>query len=246
MNLSLFQAATGMSASARWQEITAENLAASQVPGYKRQEITFEPMISGYTPAGSEVGPHYVAPRSSVHTDFTAGGFRTTGVDTDLAIDGDGFFAVQLPSGEVAYTRDGEFHRTPGGQLVTKQGYPLLGDNGPVQIDPNTAQMFINPSGEISQGTDQRGKIRIVGINDPSGLTPTGGGLYLATGKGVQETALANPVVRQGYLELSNSNPVAEMTHLISSMRMFEMNQRVIQSQDERLGKTITELSPQG
>jgi flagellar basal-body rod protein FlgF len=243
MNLSLFQAASGMNASMRWQEVTAENLAAGQVPGYKRQDVSFAPFAAGLVPVPTTGDTRYVMPKASSQTDFSQAGLRGTQVDTDVAIDGAGFFAVQLPSGEVGYTRDGEFRRTPDGRLLTKQGFPVMGDNGPIQLDPNNAKLFISPTGEISQGTEQRGKIRIVEFNDPSLLTPIGGGQYVSQNPGLQARDADKPSVRQGYLELGNANPVAEMTHLISSLRMFEMNQKVAQSQDERLGKTITELA---
>mgnify|MGYP001018560294 CR=1 FL=1 len=243
MNLSLFQAASGMNASMRWQEVTAENLAAGQVPGYKRQEVSFAPFAAGLVPVPTTADTRYVMPKATTETDFTPGGFRGTQVDTDLAIDGHGFFAVQLPSGEIGYTRDGEFHRTPDGRLLTKQGFPVMGDNGPVQIDPKDARLFISSTGEITQGTEAHGKIRIVEFNDPSKLTPIGGGQFIAQHPDLNSRDVATPSVRQGYLELGNANPVGEMTHLISSLRMFEMNQKVAQSQDERLGKTITELA---
>lgn len=232
-----------MNASARWQEIAAENMAASQVPGYKRQEISFEPMMAGVIPVPSTGATNYVMPAGRVSTDFSPAGLRPTQVDTDVAIDGDGFFAVQLPSGEVGYTRDGEFRRSSSGQLLTKQGFPVLGDSGPVQLDQGNPKLFISPTGEINQGGEAHGKLRIVKFDDPSKLTPTGAGLFVATDPQIKSADVAMPSVRQGYLELSNTNSVAEMTHLIESLRMFEMNQRVIQSQDERLGKAISELT---
>lgn len=246
MNLSMFQAASGMDASARWQEVTAENLAAGQVPGFKRQEVAFEPFIVGMMPGASGSTLRQIQPQATVKTDFSPSGLRSTGVETDVALDGQGFFAVQLPSGAVAYTRDGEFHRTPAGDLVTKSGYKVLGETGPIQLDPDIAEMAISPSGEISQKSGVVGNLRIVGFSDPNKLTPIGGGLFVSNAPGLKPVAVPDPSVRQGFLELSNSNPVAEMTRLVSSLRMFEMNQRVIQSQDERLGRTISELAPQG
>ncbi len=243
MNVSLFQAASGMNASARWQEITAENLAASQVPGYKRQSISIEPFATALTSASSAEGAGRTMPNTRIQTDFSPAGLRATSVDTDLAIDGDGFFAVQLPSGDVAYTRDGEFHRTPAGQLVSKQGFPILGDSGPIQLDPNNPELFISSTGEITQGSEAHGKVKVVKFSDPSMLTPIGAGQFTAQNPGLKSEEMGSPSLRQGYLELANTNSVAEMTQMISSMRMFEMNQRIIQSQDERMGRTITELA---
>jgi flagellar basal-body rod protein FlgF len=237
-----------MNATARWQEIIAENMATAQVPGYKRQDVKFETIPAGQVPVGSVKGTgstEYVMPRAVVGTDFQPAGFRATGVETDLALDGQGFFAVQLPDGNVGYTRDGEFHRTPAGGLVTKEGFAVLGDNGPIQLDANNPRLFISLNGDITQGQDQRGKIRVVNFSDPTKLTATGAGYYTNTDPTMKETEMANAVMRQGFLELSNANTVAEMTHMINALRMFEMNQKVVQSQDERMGKTITELTGQ-
>ena len=232
-----------MNASARWQEITAENLAASQVPGFKRQQISFEPVMAGAMPVPSTGVSNYVMPSSRVSTDFSPGGLRSTQVDTDVGIDGDGFFAVQLPSGEVGYTRDGEFHRSTSGQLLTKEGFAVLGDSGPVQLDPNNPKLFISPSGDISQGGEPKGKLRIMKFDDPSRLTPSGAGLFVASDPKIKSADVTTPSLRQGFLELSNTNSVGEMAHMIESLRMFEANQRIIQSQDERMGKAISELT---
>ncbi|HAM70730.1 MAG TPA: hypothetical protein DCM86_03715 [Verrucomicrobiales bacterium] len=243
MNVSLFQAAAGMNASSRWQEIIAQNMAAGQAPGYKRQDANFESIAAGLIPVASAGGSHYVLPRVTSTTNFAPGALRSTGGNTDLAIDGGGFFAVQLPSGDVGYTRDGEFHRNASGQLVTKNGYAVLGDNGPIQLDANGPDVTISNTGEITQGLDQRGKIRIVEFSDTQLLTDAGGGFFLAKNPALKTADAASPSIRQGFLELANGNSVSEMAQMVSSLRMFEMNQRVVQSQDERMGKTISELT---
>jgi flagellar basal-body rod protein FlgF len=160
-----------------------------------------------------------------------------------LAIDGPGFFEVQIPGGATGYTRDGEFKINAQGELVTKQGYLVLGDGGPIQVDPNHSTTFsVAPDGTVSQGAEIRGKLNLVSFNDPNLLTPAGGGMFLAKNPTLQQVADDKSTVRQGFLEASNTSPVLEMANMISVMRAYEANQRVIQMQDDRMGRAISEL----
>jgi flagellar basal body rod protein FlgG len=245
MNVSLYQAAAAMNANARWQEVISENLSSSSIPGYKKQDLSFSAIQSGLMDTG-EIEQTFQKslplPAVAGLTNFTPGQLAPSGNPTDVGIEGRGFFEVQLPNGATAYTRDGEFQLNSQGQLVNKQGYPVLGESGPIQFDPSSsAPIQIAASGEITQGGDERGKLKIVDFQDPQLLTTIGGGCFLA-----QDAALvpipANGTVRQAFLEASNATPSGEMVNLISSMRMFEANQRVIQTHDEHMGKIITEL----
>src|ERR1051325_2598780 len=139
MNISLYQAAAALNANARWQDSIAENLASSGVPGFKKSELSFSANQAGLMPANALTGvsQHYVLPTTGSTVDFGQGQMRFTGVKSDAAIEGPGFFEVQLPSGDTAYTRDGEFQFNAQGQLVTKQGYAVISDGGPIQIDLN-------------------------------------------------------------------------------------------------------------
>ena len=232
-----------MNATSRWQEAVSENLAASEVPGFKRQDVSFESVAVGMNPVGGTNALGDVQPRASSSTDFSSGGLRLTNIKTDMAVDGSGFFAVQLPSGDVGYTRDGEFHRSPSGALVTKQGYPVLGEGGPIQLNANDPDFNVASNGDVSQANGTIGKIRVVDFNDPKLLTPVGGGNFVAQNSALQTRDVETPAVRQGYLELANTSSVAEMAHMMTALRMFEMNQKVAQTQDERMGKMITELT---
>src|SRR5688572_22086111 len=114
MNVSLYQAASALSAMDRWQETIAENLASSSVPGFKKQDFSFAAVQAGLHGAhgSSTSGATHAVQMSGgqASTNFQPGEFRVTNVKTDVAIDGRGFFEVQLPNGSAAYTRDGEFH----------------------------------------------------------------------------------------------------------------------------------------
>ena len=246
MNVSLYQAAAAMNAQMRWQEMITENLAAGTVPGFRKQEISFSDVaaasplgMNGTTPAS------FLIPVATTTTNFQQGEMRPTGDSTDLAIDGPGFFEVQMPNGETAYTRDGEFQLNAKGQLSTKEGYLVLGDAGPVRFDPNNAASFtVSANGQITQGGNQIGRLHLVEFSNPNQLTSTANGYLLADQPGAAPVpAGSQTTVHQGFLEAPNSSPTSEMGSLINAMRIFEANQKVLQTQDDRMGRVISDLS---
>lgn len=241
MNVSLYQAAAAMNANARWQEHISENLSATAIPGFKRQDLSFSALQAGLgTRAPQGQGP-LPLPTSAAHVDFTPGELTPTGNATDFALAGPGFFEVQLPTGGAAYTRDGEFKISPEGQLVTKQGYPVMGVAGPLRIEAAAGPVQVSPAGEISQGGLSRGTLKIAQCAQPQLLTRAGAGYFLAQHPEAVMTE-GDGHVRQGCLEAANTSAMSEMVNLISSLRLFEANQRVIQKQDERMGRLIAEL----
>src|SRR5437764_128357 len=150
MNVSLYQAAAALNANSRWQESIAENLAASSIPGFKKQELSFSAIAGGMMSASTQHPQRFALPHAATATNFSAGELKFTGAKTDVALEGHGFFAVQMPDGTTAYTRDGEFQMNASGQLVTKQGHPVLGEAGPIQLDPTTsAPVSISATGEV-------------------------------------------------------------------------------------------------
>lgn len=189
MNVSLYQAAAALNANARWQESIADNLAASGVPGYKRHEVVFSAFQAGLMAEAGGVaaanGPRFVMPQVQEYTSFRPGQINPTDVKTDVAIENAGFFEVQLPNGTVAYTRDGQFTVDGQGQLVTKEGYRVLGESGGIQLDlRNPAPLSISPTGEVSQGADLKGKIKVVDFNNPQLLAHHGGRLLRQSSSG--------------------------------------------------------------
>jgi flagellar basal body rod protein FlgG len=252
MNVSLYSAASAMTSNLRWQEIITENLAASSVPGFKKQEMTVTAVKPAGAPMAETVGPagtQFLMPQAVVSTNFAPGQFRFTGLNTDVGIEGAGFLEVQLTDGTLAYTRDGELHLDATARLVTKQGFEVLGDGGPIQfdLDPGGSlqdSISIAPGGEVAQANELRGQLRIVEFNNPALLQPIGGGLFLAQQPGLMESDDPTSTLRQRWLEQANTSPVTEMAGLLTAMRSFETSQRVMQMQDERMGKTIAELTP--
>jgi flagellar basal-body rod protein FlgF len=232
-----------MNAQARWQELITQNLAAGTVPGYRKQEISFSSVQAGLDPTAPGAGPGYVIPSASTAVNFQAGELRATGNQMDFAIEGPGFFEVQLPNGTRAYTRNGEFHPNAQGQLVTSQGYVVLGDGGPLMLDPNNSSTItVSASGEVSQGDQVRGRIGLVEFNQPQALTPIADGCFLSDQPGVMPSPATASSIRQGFLEASNASPTAQMASLITAMRLFEANQKVLQAQDDRMGRVISDL----
>ena len=220
-------------------------MASASIPGFKKQELSFEAVRAGMlSPNRAAALSQPVAlPATRSHLNFSAGDVRRTDGNTDFAIEGKGFFEVQLPNGATGYTRDGEFKINAQGQLVTKQGYLVMGQGGPIQIDTTLSTgITVAPDGTISQGAEVRGRMNIVTVNDPNLLTPTSGGFFLANNPAIQTETDANSILRQGFLEGSNTSAVAEMANMITVMRAYEANQRVVQLQDERMGRAITEL----
>ncbi len=244
MNIGMFQAAAAMNANSKWQDAIASNLAAGSVPGFKKNETSFEAVQAGMmSGGGAGASGSYMLPRSSMGVNWSNGEFRHTGVNTDVAIDGPGFFEVQLQDGSMAYTRDGEFGLNSRGQLITKDGSLVMGEGGPFQVDLNLgAPISISAIGEVSQGNETMGKMKVVGFNDPQ-LLQRSGSYFFAGSPGLVAVPVDDIRLRPESIEGSNTQPMAEMTNLITSMRMFETNSKLLKMQDERLGKVIQDMS---
>lgn len=246
MNVSLYQAAAAMNANQRWQELISDNLAASSAPGARKQDVIFSLIPAGNAAGVSGVnGDAFAIPAARAATDFSEGQMNPTGTATDFAIDGPAFFQVQLPNNRgSAYTRDGSFQVNAQGQLVTQQGYPVASDSGgPVQLDPtSSAPITVSATGDVSQGGEIKGRIHLTEFQDVHQLETMGGGYFLANNPAAKPGPAKSSQLRQGYLEAGNASPTVEMASLLTAMRMFESNQKVIQTQDERMGRVISDL----
>ena len=248
MDVSLYQAAAAMNASNRWQEVISANLGGGQIPGFKKQDLSFSAVQAGLMARMSGSLPtaagRFSMPVAGTSTNFQPGELHPTGTATDLAIEGPGFFEVQMPDGTHGYTRDGECRLNAQGQLVTKQGLPLMGLAGPVQLDPNNpGPITVAPSGEVSQGDQVKGQLKISEFSDPNVLTQAGSGLFILTDPAVQPHVAANSTVRQGFVENANTSSIMEMGNLITAMRLYEANQKVIQTEDDRVNQLISAVS---
>jgi flagellar basal body rod protein FlgG len=183
-------------------------------------------------------------PFAGATTNFSQGELKSTGGNLDVALEGPGFFTVQMPDGNTAYTRDGEFQLNGQGQLTTKQGYPVKINGGSMKFDPsNTAPLTISADGQISQGSDAKGRLVITDFGNLKALGMGAGGFFQADPTASKAKPSTTTTVRQGFVEASNTSPTLAMASLITSMRLFETNQKVMQMQSDRMTKAITDLS---
>ncbi len=219
-------------------------MAASSVPGYKRQNMSFSAVEAGLMPQGAHSTERtaWTMPQGHAVTSFSQGESRYTGNVTDVALQGNGFFEVQMTNGSLGYTRDGEFSMNGAGQLAGKGGNVIMGQGGPIQLDRNSADpITISSDGTVSQGTVTRGQLKVMKFDKPEMLNQASGGVFIPNAEAGLGT-VDKPNVRQFYLEAANTSTVKEMANMITVMRSSEANQRVIQMQDERMGKAISEL----
>lgn len=253
--------ATGMLAQQTHVDVISNNIANMTTNGYKRQRVDFQDLMyqnidtpgtissdSGTVlPAGLQIGLGVRV--GSVYRIHEQGAFESTENALDLAISGDGFFQISLPSGETAYTRSGSLQTNADGEIVNTDGYAL---EPSIVIPDDATDIEVNASGEVyatingQTSSVNLGQIQLATFVNPAGLEATGNNLFLET------DASGSPVtgnpdtdnfgsIEQGLLENSNVNVVEEITNLISAQRAYEMNSNVITTSDEMLS-TLTQL----
>ena len=169
--------------------------------------------------------------------DMADGSLSTTGHPLDLAVRGNGFFAVDV-NGQTMLTRNGQFHIDADNQLVDAVGRPVLGQSGPITL--NHANVRVSASGEITDGKDSIDSLRIVTVDQPSALRDVGDGLYSYTGSGDDANFIGR--IQQGALEQSNMDPGEEMVRLMALSRHAQSVQRAIQAYDAALQEGINHL----
>ncbi|MGG5817968.1 flagellar basal-body rod protein FlgG [Falsiroseomonas sp. HW251] len=258
---SLHIAGTGMMAQQTNVEVISNNIANMSTTGYKRRRAEFQDLLyqnlrrvgsqsadtGSVLPSGAQVG--LGVKTGAVYRIAEQGSLSQTGNRFDLAIRGNGYFQVQLPSGETAYTRDGTFSLSPEGVIVTADGFVVQPG---VTIPANATDVTINASGEVLAKIDGQvqpqnvGQIQLAIFANEGGLEAVGDNLLLATPASGQAQQAAPGTagygqVMQGFIETSNVNVVQEITSLITAQRAYEMNSRVISASDEMLS-TISRL----
>lgn len=254
----LYIASTGMAAQERNVEIISNNIANMRTTGYKRQRAEFQDLLyQAYRRAGSTTSdqgtqaPVGIEIGSGVKTVatpriMTQGTISATEKELDIAIEGEGFFAIQLPDGRTGYTRDGSFERDSSGLLTNVDGYQV--EPG-ITIPENANSLSISADGIVQAyiGTDgaptQLGQIQLYRFVNKEGLESAGDNTLLETAaSGSAQAGTPNSEgmgsLQQGYLEGSNVNSVTEIADLIAAQRAYEMNARVISGADEMLQAT--------
>ena len=231
----------------RQLSIIANNIANVNTAGYKADNTLFEEFLN--TPAhednfvGLDRRVSYVQDRGTFH-DFSQGPPEETKNPLDVTIDGSAFLVVQTPGGE-RYTRDGGLHLNNQGQLVTVSGNPVLGTGGPITFQPTDHDINITPDGTITAvagnaRTDSiRGKLRLVSFANPQSLQKEGFNLFTAD----QAQADTKSVVRQGFIEKSNVNAVAEMGRMLDVARAYTSISNLLQQQNDLQKNAIQQLA---
>jgi len=240
----LYTSALGLAAVNKQQEVSANNLSNANTVGYKKEAVmlrSFPSMLIKrlHDPAAPGDKPPVVGTLSmgiqisDIVTDYSKGTYRDTNNPFQLALMSEGYFTVNTPRGE-RYTRNGDFKLSPDGVLVTTDGYPVLGMNGEIQLAND--DFIVDQWGRVFSGGLEIDQLRIVVFDQP--IIKEGSSLF--NGENPQEMAVAQ--VAQGFLEDSNADAINEMVNMINIMRAYEANQKVIQTQDSTLDKTVNEV----
>jgi len=252
----LYTAATGMQAQQINIDTIANNIANVNTTGFKQGRAEFQDLLyQNIRPAGTAsststtfpVGLQLGLGTRPVATDriYSQGDFKQTSNPYDLVIEGKGFFQVRLPNGELAYTRDGSFHKNNEGVLVTADGNPL---EPQITIPADADAITIGKDGIVSvtqagQSTPQQvGTIQLANFQNPAGLNALGGNLFTASGAS-GDPITGNPgenglgQVNQGFLEQSNVSVVEEMVNMIVAQRAYEVNSKAVRVADDMLSQ---------
>ncbi|CAG4922061.1 unnamed protein product [Acidocella sp. C78] len=254
-------AATGMQAQQTNVEVISNNIANMTTTGYKAQRVAFQDLLyqdlrragsnssdaGTIVPSGTQIG--LGVKTAAIYRIDQQGNLQQTNNTLDMAISGNGWFQVTLPSGQLAYTRDGTFGLSPNGTIVTADGYIVQPG---IQVPTNATNVTINASGQVQvslpgQTAPQTvGQLQLAVFPNDAGLAAQGGNLFLQT------AASGNPVtgapsapgfgtVMQGFVENSNVNVVSEVTDLITAQRAYDMNSQVVTATNQML-QTLTQL----
>ena len=247
-------ARTGLDAQDMRMRVISNNLANVNTTGFKKDRAAFETLAYQLVTApgaASSAESKYatglnlgtgVRIQGTARID-TQGSMQTTGNSLDLALDGDGYFQVQLPGGQLGYTRAGNFSRSPEGLLVTSEGYQVQPG---ITVPQGTTNITIGQDGTVSAtvpGQDAAqaiGQIQVASFGNAAGLQATGDNYLVETAaSGAANLGVAGEEgrgrVRQGMLEASNVNVVEELVDMIETQRAYEVNSKMIQSTDDML-----------
>jgi flagellar basal-body rod protein FlgG len=247
----LYSSAAGMQSQQTNLDVIANNLANVSTTGFKKNKAEFQDLLySNGRAAGADVGGGNTVPTGvqighgsrlvSTSKVFTGGELTNTGSDNDVAIQGDGFFEVQMADGSKAYTRDGALKLASDGRVTTNDGLVFQGGFQPI---PPGAKISIASTGEVtttSANGTQSFRVQLMRFTNPAGLESIGRNLYRETAaSGTAEAG--NPGengfgdLQQGYLEMSNVKVVEEMVNMIVAQRAYEVNSKAVQAADEMM-----------
>ena len=227
----------------RQMDVVANNLANTATPGFKAESTVFsEYLIKAERPTKLSYVQDFATAR-----DFSAGPMSPTGNDLDIAIQGKGFFTIQTPTGP-QYTRLGHFSLNAAGQVVNKDGYPVLAGGAPLTIDPDDGPVQVEGDGTVSADRTQQGnaqvvygKLDVVDFADDEKLQPQPG---MAFTTDQAPSPVADPKIVQRMLEQSNVQPVKELTSMIWVQRNYQAMQKFIEAENDRMRRAVNYIIP--
>jgi flagellar basal-body rod protein FlgG len=260
VNRSLYIAATGMNAQQSQMDVISNNLANVSTNGFKGSRAVFEDLLyqtvrqpgadstqQTQVPSGIQLGTGV----QQVATErlYTQGNLQQTGNSKDVAINGNGFFQVQMPDGTTSYTRDGSFQTNAQGQLVTSSGYPIIPS---ITVPQNATSLTIGSDGAVSitqansSNTTQIGSLQLATFINPAGLDAQGENLFSETSSSGTPNVAApgsngSGSLQQGYVETSNVNVVQELVNMIQTQRAYEINSKAVTTSDQML-QTLSQM----
>lgn len=268
----VYTALSGAMAQSLKMDTIANNIANVNTTGFKKDQQTFKEYLTALekepdviqvprVPASIESfyqtngGDKGFVDASGTHTNMEQGSLKSTGGKLDVAIDGPGFFEVSTPNG-VRLTRAGNFTIDGQGQLVTKEGYPVLLEaaegadglasddaQGRVATFKGDASITISDAGEVFDGENKIGKLSVVNVARNEALQKVGQNFFTyRDGINPEVSANKNPSLKQGFLETSNVNIINEMTDMIMAQRVFEGTQKAISTYDSMSDKLINQV----
>jgi flagellar basal-body rod protein FlgF/flagellar basal-body rod protein FlgG len=243
MDSGYYAAMTGLVARTQALDTAASNLSNAQTPGYRAEREFFRSVLLGPDASDSQLG-HVVNNFGLLggdHLDLGQGALTSTGNPLDLAIEGEGFFQVQTPNGQ-RFTRDGSFHRSQSGQLVTQSGEVVLSDGGkPIQLPPG--EVTVGEDGVVSVAGGVVAKVGVFTFPAGTQLTPEGANRYVAP-KDVPTQLSTKGAVHQGAIESANEDVIQGSLDLIVMQRQAEMMQKALTIFHTEFNKTASEDLP--
>ena len=263
MHEGIYIAASAGIKQSKKMEVIAQNLANVNSTGYKKDRLAFKELMPPFPPdAGMEASKNalltpnksnknvsYVAVTDQ-YTDHKPGIFKQTNSEMDMALDGPGYFSVSTTEG-TRYTRNGNFRLDTQNRLVNQNEQPVLNEQGePIVINAQGSDISIDANGNIFAGTglgnQNIGKIKLVNFENKQTLEKIGDGLFYQSDTEAEELPINNTKLRQGFLEGSNVTAVDEMTNMISTLRLFETYQKMIQSIDNMDDQAVNSIGRVG
>ena len=224
MRIGFYAAALGSLEQEKKLSVIANNLANAGTPGYKKDSVLFR---------------NYLDEKSSIQMD--QGRIRDTGSPLDVALNGNGFLQVQTDSGTL-YTRAGNLTLNSENTLVTQQGWPVLGESGPIQLGNAGTDIRIGRDGQVFDGKDLVDTLNLVQFPKETPLEKVKNGYFRPASQGIEPTPAEDCTVQQGAIEEANFDMVQEMTGMIETMRAFEAYQKALQAIEQQDSQITNKL----